>query len=257
MKVLKVLGIVVAVIVIAVAVAAFSLLGGLQSATAGPELGAGVERVQAGLASAYVLDAGNGQLVLVDTGSDDKGAALLQDLQMRHAGPENVVAVLLTHSHPDHIAALPLFPKATIYATKREVPIAAGQEDYNGPLFRVMGERNATPFNVTHPVDDGESFTIGNLQVTAYLVPGHTEGSAAYLVNGVLFVGDAMQIKSNGQIIGPSLIFSTDRGQGEASLKRLAQEIQPHAAEVKFMASGHTGTVAGVAPLLSFGGSGS
>lgn len=253
MRVLKIIGILVAVIVVAGGLAGFALFGGLQSPTAGPELGAGIDRVQAGFASAYVLDAGNGQFVLVDAGSDNKGAALLQDLQMHHAAPDNVVAVLLTHSHPDHIAALPLFTKATVYATKREVPIAAGQEDYNGPLFKVMGERNATPFNVTHPVDDGESFMVGNLQVTAYLVPGHTEGSAAYLVNGVLFLGDAVQIKSNGQIIGPSLIFSASRAQGEASLKHLAQQVQPHAAEVKFLASGHTGTTAGLAPLTSFG----
>ena len=76
-------------------------------------------------------------------------------------------------------------------------------------------------------------------------------------MNGVLYVGDAIQFKSDGQVIGPSVIFSTDRAQGEASLKHLAQEVQPHAADVKFIATGHTGTVAGLAPLASFGGSGS
>jgi len=86
-------------------------------------------------------------------------------------------------------------------------------------------------------------------------VPGHTEGSAAYLADGVLFAGDSMQIKSNQQIIGPSVIFSTDRAQGEASLKHLAQELQPHAGDVKFIATGHTGTVAGLGPLTAFGGS--
>jgi glyoxylase-like metal-dependent hydrolase (beta-lactamase superfamily II) len=255
MRVLKIVGIVVAVVVLAVAVTGYALFGGLQSATAGPALGAGVDRVQAGFASAYVLDAGNGQFVLVDAGSDAAGAALLQDLQARHATPDNVVAVLLTHSHGDHIAALGLFPKATTYAMKREVPIAAGQEDYNGPVLKVLGNKNTTPFNVGHPLGDGESFMIGNLGVTAYSVPGHTEGSAAYFVDGVLFVGDALQIGSHQQIIGPSVIFSTDRSQGEASLKHLAQEMQPHAADVKFIASGHTGTVAGLAPLAAFGGS--
>lgn len=257
MKILKIVGVVVVVLILAVAAAGFALFGGLQSATAGPELGLGIDRVQAGFASAYVLDAGNGQFVLVDAGSDSKGTALVQDLQTHHAGPENVIAVLLTHSHQDHTAALSLFPKATVYAMKREVPLAAGQEDYDGPMFKVMGERNATPFHVGHPVDDGESFVVGNLQVTAYAVPGHTEGSAAYLVNGVLFVGDAIQFKSNGEVTGPSVIFSTDRAQGEASLKHLAQQLQPHAIEVKVIASGHTGTVAGIAPLASFAGSGS
>ncbi len=255
MRAVKVIGIVLGIIILAIAVTGFALFGGLQSATAGPDLGVGIDRVQAGFSSAYVLDAGDGKFALVDVGADNKGTALIQDLQAHHAGPEDVVAILLTHSHPDHIAALVLFPKAMVYALKREVPLAAGQEPFNGPLFKLMGEKNATPFNVTHPVDDGETFMAGNLQVTAYAVPGHTEGSAAYLVNGVLFAGDAIQIKSNGQFIGPSLIFSTDRAQGEASLKHLAQELQPHAADVKFIATGHTGTVPGLAQLTAFGGS--
>ena len=74
-----------------------------------------------------------------------------------------------------------------------------------------------------------------NLQVTAYAVPGHTEGSAVYLTNSVLFVGDSLQIKSNQQITGPSVIFSTDRTQGEVSLRHLGQELEPHAAEVRFI----------------------
>jgi hydroxyacylglutathione hydrolase len=252
MKVLKIIGLVLGIVILLLAITGFVLFGGLQGAAAGPALGAGIDRVQAGFASAYVLDAGNGQLVLIDAGADDKGAALLQDLQARHSSPDNVVAILLTHSHPDHIAALALFPKATIYALKREVPLAAGQEPYNGLVVR---GNNATPFNVAHPLDDGETFMAGNLQVTAYAVPGHTEGSAAYLADGVLFVGDAVQIKSNQQFTGPSVIFSTNRAEGEASLKHLAQELQPHAADVKFIATGHTGTVAGLTPLLSFGGS--
>src|SRR5579862_5714690 len=109
MKALKIIGIVLGIIIIVIAISAFALFGGLQGAAAGPALGAGIDRVQAGFASAYVLDAGNGQLVLIDAGADDKGAALLQDLQARHSAPDNVVAILLTHSHPDHIAAIHCF----------------------------------------------------------------------------------------------------------------------------------------------------
>lgn len=253
MKKLKIAGIVLGIVVVVVAVAGYALFGGLQGPTGGPSLGAGIDRVQAGYSTAYVLDAGNGQFALIDAGADDKGTALIQDLQARHAGPDAVTAILLTHAHPDHIAALALFPKATIYALKAEVPFAAGKEPYKAPLFKLFGGTNKTPFNVTHPLDDGENFMVGNLQVVVYAVPGHTEGSAAYLTEGVLFAGDSVQIGSNQQIIGPSMIFSTDRAQGEASLKHLGQELEPHAAEVNFIATGHTGTVAGLAPLVAFG----
>lgn len=255
MKLIKIIGIVLVVVIALIGVSAFALFGGLQGAGAGPSLGEGIDRVQAGFSTAYVLDAGKGQFIVIDAGADNKGAALIQDLQMRHSSTENVIAILVTHAHGDHIAALGIFPKATIYALKREVAIAAGQEPYNGPLLRIVGNKNTSPFTVTRPLDDGETFMVGNLQVTAYAVPGHTEGSAAYLVQGVLFVGDELQIKSNQQIIGPSAIFSTNRSQGEDALKHLGRELQPHAADVKFIATGHTGTVAGIAPLISFGGS--
>jgi len=68
-------------------------------------------------------------------------------------------------------------------------------------------------------------------------------------------VHEAIPHKSNQQITGPSVIFSMDRTQGEVSLRHLGQELEPHAAEVRFIATGHTGTVAGLKPLLSFGGS--
>src|SRR5271155_3620072 len=167
MKALKIVGIVLGIILAVIVIAAFALFGGLQGAAAGPPLGAGIDRVQAGFSSAYVLDAGNGQFVLIDAGADSKGAAIIQDLQARHGSPDNVIAVLITHAHTDHIAALPIFPKATIYAIKREVPLAAGQEPFKGPLSALFGGKNTSPFTVAHPLDDGETFMVGNLQITA------------------------------------------------------------------------------------------
>jgi glyoxylase-like metal-dependent hydrolase (beta-lactamase superfamily II) len=253
-KALKILGITIGFVVLLLAITAFALFSGLQAGTAGPSLGSSVERIP-GFSTVYLLDGGNGQLALIDAGQDAKGAAILTALQARHATPDNVAAIFVTHAHADHIGALALFPKATIYTMKREVPIAAGQEPYNGPIFRLFGTRNSAPFVVGHPLDDGEKVTVGNLEVTAFAVPGHTEGSGAYLAQGVLFTGDAIQIKSNQQLMGPSAIFSTDRAQGEASLRHLGQELQPRAADVKFIATSHTGTVSGLQPLLAFGGS--
>ena len=250
----KILGIAVGVVIVALAITGFALFSGLQGAGGGPSLGAGIQSVP-GFSAVYILDAGNGQLALIDTGSDAKGTALLAALETRKASPDSVAAIFITHAHTDHDAAIALFPKATIYAMKREVPIAAGQEPYNGPIFKLFGGHNTTPFTVVHPLDDGEKVTVGNLDVTAFAVPGHTAGSGAYLADGVLFVGDAIQITSKQQVIGPSVIFSTDRTQGEASLKHLGQELQPRSADVKFIATGHTGSVAGLQPLLAFGGS--
>jgi glyoxylase-like metal-dependent hydrolase (beta-lactamase superfamily II) len=253
-KVLKVVGIAIGLLVLTVAILGFALFSGLQGSTNGPSLGPGIERVP-GFSAVYALDAGNGQWALIDAGSDKAGGAIMATLQAQHATPDNVVAIFITHAHADHDAAIAAFPKATVYAMKREVPIAAGQEPFNGPIFKLFGARNTNTFTVTHPLDDGEKVMVGTLEVTAFAIPGHTPGSAAYLADGVLFTGDALQIKSDQQIIGPSAVFSTDRAQGEASLKHLGQELQASGADVKFIASSHTGTLTGLRSLLAFGGS--
>ena len=53
--------------------------------------------------------------------------------------------------------------------------------------------------------------------------------------------------------MGPTKPFSTDAAQGVASLKHLAEELQPRAAEVKVLATAHSGGVAGLAPLAAVG----
>ena len=44
----------------------------------------------------------------------------------------------------------------------------------------------------THFFRDGERFSIGDVEVTALHVPGHTPADMAYLVDGAVFVGDTL-----------------------------------------------------------------
>ena len=251
-KVLKIVGILVAVLIVAVVTLGAIFFAGLQKAGAGPALGAGFEPIQDGMSTVYLLDAGNGQLVLMDAGNDAKGTPILTALANRHATPDNVTAIFITHAHPDHDATIKLFPKAAIYAMKSEVSTASGAEAFRGPLLRLFAAHNPYPFTKSQPLDNGQKVTVGNLEFTAFDVPGHTAGSGAYLVSGVLFLGDAAQITSKQQIVGPNGLFSNDTSQGAASLKRLDAALQPHAADVKYLSTAHTGNVAGLQPLNDF-----
>jgi hydroxyacylglutathione hydrolase len=248
----KILGAVVGVLVLLIAGLFLIFFAGLQKGGSGPSLGAGFEPVQDGMSTVYLLDAGGGQIVLMDAGNDATGAAILAALQKRNASRDNVVAIFITHAHQDHDATIALFPKAAIYAMKREVPLAEDSEPPGGPLLRLFGARNPHPFHVGHPLDDGEKVSVGALDVTAFAVPGHTPGSGAYLVQGVLFLGDAAEIDSKQRIVGPNWLFSNDTKQGAASLRHLAEELKPRAGEVKLLATAHTGNLAGLQPLLDF-----
>ena len=237
---------------IAVLVGTFMMLfGGLQEQSAGLSLGAGAEAVYDGFSTVFMLDAGNGQVALIDAGNDTAGATILDALGKRNASADNVAAIFITHAHPDHDAAIAVFPKATVYAMKAEVPVAEGKEAYQSVLSRVMGRYNPHPFQVTHPLENGEKVTVGNLEVTAFAVPGHTPGSGAYLAQGVLYLGDAAMINSGHQVIGPAKAFSNNAEEGVASLLRLAEELRPRAEEVKVLATAHTGGVAGLQPLAA------
>jgi glyoxylase-like metal-dependent hydrolase (beta-lactamase superfamily II) len=102
-------------------------------------------------------------------------------------------------------------------------------------------------------VREGDTIMVGEVPIRVFAVPGHTAGSAAYLVNGVLFLGDAADTNDAGVISGSPWIFSDSQGQDRASLVHLAQVLQQEHANVKALAFAHSGVrVEGLAPLVAF-----
>jgi len=96
--------------------------------------------------------------------------------------------IVLTHSHPDHFAALAELKKATganvlVHTEDAEIlempPIAFG-----------------ATFSQLPPADrqleDGDTIELGNLRFTVIHTPGHSPGSICLLTDGVLFSGDTL-----------------------------------------------------------------
>jgi glyoxylase-like metal-dependent hydrolase (beta-lactamase superfamily II) len=106
---------------------------------------------------------------------------------------------------------------------------------------------------VTRALHDGDTVTLGQLAVRVFAVPGHTQGSAAYLVNGVLFIGDAADMYNDGAMKGSAWIFTDNQAQDRASLVRLDRRLVQEGADVKAIEFAHEGVVAkGLAPLDEF-----
>jgi glyoxylase-like metal-dependent hydrolase (beta-lactamase superfamily II) len=210
-----------------------------------------VRIVQDGFVSLGVVPAGRDRVALVDAGSDKEGAAILAELSRRGLDSSAVAAIFLTHGHPDHTGGLALFPRAEVMALAQEAGLVQGTERARGPLTRFMPLSPGG--KVTRPLSDGETVTVGDTEVRVYAVPGHTQGSAAYLVNGVLFVGDAADADSSGKVIGSPWIFSDNQSQDRASLVRLAERLRQDNEPVRAIAFAHSGVRAdGLAPLLEF-----
>jgi glyoxylase-like metal-dependent hydrolase (beta-lactamase superfamily II) len=210
----------------------YNTLGNKQKIGSGPVLGHGVEVISDGFSACFMLDAGNGKLVLIDAANDVNGKAILDAIQRRGRSPSDIEAIFITHAHPDHIAAIHQFPKAETFAMEAEVPIAAGQEPYGSPLSRLIGSHNPHPFKITRPLRDGETVQIGNLQIQAFDLKGHTPGSGAFLAQGVLFTGDALSITREQKIEGPVWVFSSNYPEAISSLKALQRKLFPRSSEI-------------------------
>ena len=99
--------------------------------------------------------------------------------------------ILETHAHADHLSAAQhmrhvLGGKVAISARIQQV------QDMFRSIFHF--ERSFLPdgSQFDYLLEDGERFCIGELEVTALWVPGHTPADMAYQVQDAVFVGDIL-----------------------------------------------------------------
>jgi hydroxyacylglutathione hydrolase len=222
----------------------YSAMGGRSPIVDGKKL-AGVEVVKDSFVSIYILETGPREVVLVDSGNDKEGKALLAALGRRGLGPEAVKAILLTHGDGDHTAGAHLFPRATVMALAPDVALAEGRA-----VRMPIGSPHPTGLHVTRELKDGETLSLGAARVAVFAIPGHTPGSVALLASGVLFLGDSAEGASDGRLEPSNWLFCSDRPTNRASLRGLAKRLAPRAAEVKAIAPSHSGILErGLAPL--------
>ena len=109
-----------------------------------------------------------------------------------------LVAVLATHHHPDHVGGI-------------EELVAARKV----PVFGPKGERIPA---LTHPVGEGDAVRIPELgaEFSVLEIPGHTRAHVAYYGLGSLFCGDTLFACGCGRV------FEGTPAQMLASLQKLA-----------------------------------
>jgi glyoxylase-like metal-dependent hydrolase (beta-lactamase superfamily II) len=250
-RALKIFGLVVVVFVLAIVGLLAATFMGRQSITDGADAN-GFRIVKDGIVSVAIIPVSEREIALVDAGNDKSAKAILAELSRRHLGPDAVTMILLTHGHPDHTGGVAMFPKAQVISLETEKPLVEGRVGAKGPLTRLFPV-SATGISVTRTVVDGDTLMLGPHRVRVFAVPGHTQGSAAYLVDDVLFMGDAADTKSDGTIIGSPWVFSDSQPQDRASLVALDERLTRENIPVKIIAFAHSGLLAnGRAPLDAY-----
>ncbi|HVZ21974.1 MAG TPA: MBL fold metallo-hydrolase [Vicinamibacterales bacterium] len=204
-----------------------------------------------GTTSMAIVAIGGGQVALVDAGEDPAGRALLAAMAAKHLARTSVTAILLTHGHADHIGAVKLFPRAQVMALDAAVPVVEGRARTHGPVTWFIPARS-TGITVTRRLHDGETFMLGDKMVRVFAMPGHTAGSAAYLFDDLLFIGDSADVKADGTLVGAPWVFTDSQSQNRASLRRLARTLGQEDVPVRAIVPAHSGVADGLLPLLAF-----
>ena len=158
--------------------------------------------------------------------------------------PAAIRHILITHQDTDHVGAVEadspgLFRDATLYIGAEENRYLTGEK-----RRRVYyGFYKLPQVHIENPkvlLRDSQVFSIGDIQIECFLVPGHTWGHMVYLIDGAyLFTGDTLWFGPDG---GRSFInvLAEDNKLAFRSLAALEERLRSRNLRPKII-TGHTG----------------
>ena len=163
--------------------------------------------------SAFLIDDGT-TAVLYDSGFAFTGVSIAENIR-KQLGERPLDYILLSHSHYDHVLAVPyikrIYPRAKVVAGRHAAEVFCRPSAK--AVMRQLNEKAAIKYEVTSwedliddlqvdiPVEDGDRISCGGMRFTAVGLPGHTRCAVGYFLEdhklllgaetlGVYFGGD-------------------------------------------------------------------
>lgn len=134
--------------------------------------------------SAYIVDTGDG-LVLLDACTPAGSVAMLvQCIWEAGFNPRNIKYVILEHSHIDHVGGANFMHK--MFGAKLVTSAVEAQVMREHPEWTCIQDSSDLADCVFEPdveVQDGETLTVGNTTFSFMLTPGHMPGAMAVFFN--------------------------------------------------------------------------
>ena len=136
------------------------------------------------------------QCIVIDSGEKyDKIMEYAKDLGV------TIKALLLTHSHYDHShnAKRIQLDGVKVYASQKE-----SRKLESGQTLCEHFRKSPEPFSPDYEFVDGEVLNICDIEIKVKLTPGHTDGSAIFIVEDMIFSGDTLFFESVGRTDFPT-----------------------------------------------------
>lgn len=146
----------------------------------------------------YAIDTGQG-IILIDSGVDESGRELRENMLQVGLALEDVRYVLITHAHYDHVFGANRVREvsgAQICAGRGEASTLQGPNQ--NALFSIFPRQafSGKPIRLDRQLDDGDVIQLGDSRIRVMATPGHTPGSLCYLLEKderrILFTGDTI-----------------------------------------------------------------
>lgn len=188
--------------------------------------------------NSYILDTGNG-LVVIDTGTSPKHITLLEKGLSEHGWKlSDIKHILITHCHYDHIGGLAYLQtkiNAPTYAHPADIPIIRGEKlpryaqseelgAMNRFILKIAMKREFPSGRVDVEVTDNQILgdILPNLMVIH--LPGHSDGQIGFWLpdEECLIGGDVMMHMPFGMTM-PTRAASPNWIQAKQSIKRVAE----------------------------------
>jgi hydroxyacylglutathione hydrolase len=164
---------------------------------------------------------GSDRALLIDPG--DEGPKLQAAMEELGVEPE---AILLTHTHFDHIGAVAPLARATgapVYCPREELPVLADPSAFFGAMFGPV-----EGWEAEHALDGGQRLQLAGFDVDVVATPGHSPGHVTFVLDGALFSGDVLFQGSVGRTDLPGADHATLMESIAGLLERFDDDTKVH-----------------------------
>jgi len=144
--------------------------------------------------------------------------------------PEEITTILLTHTDGDHTGSVGLYRNAAVYMHREE------EQMIDGTTGKTKFSKTKWKYGPYKLLDNNDTLTIDGLKIQIIHTPGHTPGSACYIIgNDYLATGDNL-IMENGKYGHFVEKFNMNTPKQIESLKNL-----PPPGDFKYILTAHNG----------------